>query len=387
MNATTKKANPSDLLKLLGQLQNTTPEAVATLEAEMVRCTEPDQYLLHRYEPDFVDGYKLVTLGGHILTLAQIWDAYIAGENIGFVGSSGCGKSTIAFHLLDEANEPTRVKNRAIYAENVKKLKGGAKEVDLDEYYQLPYNASHISCHEATRSEDLIGSLTIKVDDQGNRVPVEVLGAVTDAWSEQKDNDGNTISKGKTLIMDELDLCSPGVLGECHQYFDGRTKTARVYLNGPRDLHKGDRFRLLATMNTFGRGENQSEFAGTQILNSAFLNRFTYVIQVPWLELSFEVNLIVKKTQIRTEVAKKMVLAAKQAREAHAQDTVDATITTRDLLSWARETKRAEARHSTQVNDQEYWKQYSIPSAYPTFISKLVDPNTRDMFDRYLGLI
>lgn len=340
-----------------------------------VRPEDLSDYHLYPREPEFVDGYKMSLPGGGVLTIDELWDAYRSGENILLVGPSGSGKSTLAFHLLDRANKAVREKNLEAYEE----IRKGGKPKEGFRYLDIPYDVAHYSCHEATRSESLIGSLTLKVNRDGSREPVVVYGAVVDAWV-----------NGKTLILEEMDFAPPGVWGETHQFFDGRTNETIVYINGPEKIRKSPRFRVIATANTLGTGENQIEYAGTQVLNRAFMNRFTYIVHVDYMEKGKEIELIHNRTKLRADIAERMVNAATQSRKAHAEGVIDAVITTRDILSWARECVRAQARQEKSGmaagNSDAFWAQLVVPAAGPTFLARISDQSTLDTMRTYLGL-
>lgn len=363
----------ADVFKLLNELRKTN-----VADGSVLGSAEPDPTLIHNWEQDFVDGYE-IDVGGHCITLEQVWDAYVAGENLLFVGPSGCGKSTIAYHLLDKANEVIRAKNRKVYQENIEAVQTGKNPTP---YIELPYQVSPQHCNEATRSAELIGDVTIKVNPDGSRTPVVVRGSVTDAWI-----------NGKTLIIEELDIAPPGVLAELHAFFDGRTQETVIYTNGPERIRKNSRFRVIATANTKGAGENQIEFAGTRVMNKAFMNRFTYVLEVTWLPQPAEKDLILRRTGLRPDVAFHMVESACKTRDAHKAGTVDVCISTRDILSWARECKRAEKRWELKKGDpsvisriNDYWTEIARPAAYPAFLARIADTTTQGTFQDYLSL-
>jgi len=365
-----------DLLEGLKAVGEATVEKKAELETEVIKSPEPPREMVEAFEPDFVDGYEWKTFGGKPCSFERLWKAFQRRENILLVGPSGCGKSTIAFALMDRANAEVRAANRKIMAENLVKLKAGTPLEELNyEWVSLIRKLNHYSCHEATRSEDLVGALSIVVDELGNRTPMRVDGALKEAWTE-----------GNTFICEEYDLALPGVWGETHQFLDGRTKETMIYINGPEKIYKDDAFGAIFTGNTKGRGENQAEFADTKPMNTAFLNRMTFVVEVGWLKTSVEIGLINKVTGLRKDVCKKMVLAAKQAREAHSEGTVDCAITTRDLKSWARECVDNQEDWGNPSDRDAYWKEVAIPSAYPTVFARIADPNTVKMFERYLSI-
>lgn len=368
----------ADVFTLLEKLGTVDEETIGTIETERITAADPESSLIDLWEPDFVDGYELTTTTGHAITLDTIWEAHQAGENILLVGPSGTGKSSIAFHLLDKANEKARIKNREIYQKNLKLLKDGdeKKEVELIPYHALPHEIAHLSCHEGTRSEHLTGTVTVMLKEDGTRIPVRVLGAVTDAWI-----------NGKTLIAEEIDFAPPGVWGEAHQFFDGRTRETTIYINGPEKIRKNKKFRVIATANTLGAGENQIAFSGTQVLNGAFMNRFTYVVLVDYLERTKEIGLICSKAGIKIGLATAMVDAAIQTRKSMREGATDVAITTRDLLSWGRECTRAIKRRGSEPADVKVlWNEIAVPSAYPSFLSRIADLATREAFQTYVKI-
>jgi cobaltochelatase CobS len=206
-----------------------------------------------------------------------------------------------------------------------------------------------------------------------------VLGAVVDAWT-----------TGKTLIIDELDFASPDIWGELHQFFDGRTTETMVYINGPEVIRKHPKFRVIATANTFGGGENQMDFAGTQLLNSAFLNRFTYKVELDYLKPEHEVEAILSRMNAAWGPAvEKMVETARHIREAKKSGTITRGISTRDLLAWTRECIAKEARFSKvgfsaqRASLQNYWERVVVPSADPVYLTGNPD---KDVVRTYLEL-
>lgn len=370
-------AHVKDVMDLLGGLEKaaTSIKKIETekIETEKVSLIRPKFDLIDPWEPNFVDGVASRNADGSIMTLSQIEAAFDAGENIHLVGPSGCGKSTIARAILDRKNATTREENAKIWKRNEKILKDKpeTKAEDLEPYHSLPYPMAHYSCHQGTRSEELIGNVTIQIDQDGNRRPVEVDGAMTDAWI-----------NGKTLIFEEFDLAPPGVLGELHLFLDGTTKDTTVYINGPRDIRKSEEFRCIGTSNTRGAGEAAMEFAGTQPLNAAFMNRFNYTVQVSWLPEAEEAKLLRAKTGIHGTNVEKMIKVANKLRKAYDEEQVERPISTRALLAWAREIKRAMKRIGDparrSMSDREVWLRVGVPAASPTILNSLSDPCSRD---------
>ena len=77
--------------------------------------------------------------------------------------------------------------------------------------------------------------------------------------------------RGACLLLDEIDSCDPKVLFELQSVLEGNgvllKKVGRMSYPKPG-------FQVIATGNTKGRGDLTGDFAGTNILNKSFLDRF-----------------------------------------------------------------------------------------------------------------
>lgn len=337
-------------------------------DTERIKIAEPPSHWLNPVEPDFVLGYDV--------DLNAMWDAYKRGENILIVGPTGSGKSSLAYHMLDKANESTRKRNHETYEKNLNLLQKGVNESKLIGYKPIPYEVSYLGCGAGTRTESLIGTLKFRATDSG-REPYTVYGAIVNAYV-----------NGMTGIIDEIDFAPPDIWGEAHVFLDGRTQETTIYVNGPETIRRNSRYRVIATANTFGMGENQLEFAGTQLLNTAFLNRFTYKVLLNYLQPDKEtVTLTTKVPGMRQDAAAKMVEAAGRIREAKKSGVLSRDISTRDLLSWSRECIDREKRvrsNGTSVDLlADYWDQVVVPAALPTYLTG--HPNG-DVIGTYLEL-
>jgi MoxR-like ATPase len=356
-------------------------EAVKTIETEKVSIIRPRQDLIDPWEANFADGVTSKNLDGSIVTLNMIEDALDDGENIHLVGPSGCGKTTIARAILDRKNASVRAENMEVWKRNQVILKDKPDTVagDLEPYNELPYPMAHYSCHEGSRSPELIGDTTIKIDQDGNRTPIEVPGAVTDAWV-----------NGKTLILEEFDMASPGVLGELHLFLDGSSRETTVYTNGPKRIFKSDGFRCIGTSNTRGDGEKAVEHAGTLPLNKAFMNRFNYTIEVGWLPEAEEAKLLRAKVGIHGDNVTKMIRVANKLRAAYAEEQIDVAVSTRALLAWAREIKRSAKRVGESayraMGSRECWTRVAIPAAAPSILNGVSDIPTREAITDVLNI-
>jgi MoxR-like ATPase len=350
-------APKSNLVEALRALQDTPEESIVAAAMREDRKVIPaylnsSPTLFNRYKPNFVVGYDIDVL--------SIQDALKNGQNILIVGDKGGGKSSFMFYLVDELNEPTRVLNRKTYASNAL-LTSGKKE--LKPYLELPYPIAHLGCGSGTRIDSLIGTVALKTTDKGREV-MTIYGAVVDAWV-----------NGKVLIIDELDMATPDVWGELHQFFDGQTEETTIYINGPEVIRKNPKFRVLATANTFGLGEDQMGFAGTQLLNGALLDRFSYKVKFPYLNPDKEVEAVLKVfPKARKDAVEKMVSAAGKIRSAKSSGVITETLSTRKLMAWVCECVARETRLKSSgigvkpFSLQEYWSNIVLPAAGPTYL-------------------
>jgi len=375
MAEATKTADLAKAFKILKDRAESAEEAKGLLEAELIEAIEPDPELLYPYEPDYVDGYDIKVFGRtRIKVEPHLRDAYYAGEPILLIGDSGNGKSTIATHLIDLANEKRRAHNRAVYARNLAAIKKGVDESKLEKYRPLEITRQYLSCGKETRRANIIGDVDIEYDAKGNKRVVIRYGALVLAWT-----------LGRTLIVDEMDKPDPGVWADAHQLLDGRTNETDLYINGQTHIKKHERFRIIATAND-PRCTNSGEYTSSDVQDLALLNRFTVWVKVDWLQPDKEAELIVKKTGIRKDIVEKMITFANQTRKAKRENVVEECVSTRTLLAWAREIVREEKRSGSKASASEYWNKVAIPAASMTVIMRLTDEATQDAFIKFLSI-
>jgi cobaltochelatase CobS len=96
-------------------------------------------------------------------------------------------------------------------------------------------------------------------------------------------------------------------------------------------------FRLVCADNTRGLGDNGDRFAGTNIQNSASLNRFDITIEHNYMSQKKEQEIITNKyTDITPKAAEYMVKLASLIRTSYEKGDVSVTLSPRNLLSWAK---------------------------------------------------
>lgn len=137
---------------------------------------------------------------------------------------------------------------------------------------------------------------------------------------------------GAVLLIDELDFAPPEILAVLQAVLEG--KCLVITKNGGEVVEPHDNFRMVGTANTTGRGDDSGLYAGTQILNEAFLDRWHAVIAMSYLKDELEVEVVTKKTKIDKPTAERLVQFANLAR-GEALNTLYSTVSTRKLLAIA----------------------------------------------------
>ena len=165
--------------------------------------------------------------------------------------------------------------------------------------------------------DDLIGSNTL-VD--GNIVFRE--GPVLKA-----------MRKGAVLLIDEIDLASNKIM--CLQSI----LEGKGYLNKKTGEYVSPEngFTIIATANTKGKGSDDGRFIGTNVLNEAFLERFSITMEQEYPSNAIEKRILIKefeKLEVKgnNDFAEKLVTWADVIRKSFYEGAIDELISTRRLV-------------------------------------------------------
>ena len=156
---------------------------------------------------------------------------------------------------------------------------------------------------------------------------------------------------GAWLVLDELDAALPQVLFALQALLedDGKLLIAET----SEWITPLPEFRLVATANTLGRGDDSGLYAGTNVLNEAFLDRFHAVFHVDYLPAEQEKMLLLSKVEGLSESsAERMVRVANDLRKALKEGIVYSSFSTRKLLAWGRK--------SIQLSNPEVAARYTV---------------------------
>ena len=172
-------------------------------------------------------------------------------------------------------------------------------------------------------------NITIETDED------DLLGGFRLENGETKFHKGPVVEameSGAVLLLDEVDLASNKIL--CLQpVLEGKG----VYLKKINQwIRPADGFTVIATANTKGKGSDSGAFVGTNILNEAFLERFSITMEQEYPSVAVETKILqgefASKGIADDGFAKNLVDWADMIRKTFYDGGIDEIISTRRLV-------------------------------------------------------
>ena len=205
------------------------------------------------------------------------------------VGPTGCGKSEAIKFLAALVDQPLR----------------------------------RVNLHGDFRAADLIGEKVLEPDPEtGSDRIVWRDGILPDA-----------MRRGHWIILDEFDACPASIAMTVQAVLEpGHPLTLAANHGEVVKVHPN--FRVFATGNTLGRGDESGLYTGTNMLNEATLDRFI-VIECNYLEQELEEAVLMSKAGVSEPQARKFVEVARLVRQGLKDGEVFSTFSTRRLLAWS----------------------------------------------------
>ena len=135
----------------------------------------------------------------------------------------------------------------------------GKTSIILQTASRLGYAVEQITCSAKTEIQDLIGHQIIKKGTLSYE-----YGVLT-----------NAMKNGEILLINEIDMLNAGELSGLNDVLEGKPLT--IIQNNGEIIYPHPNFRVIATGNTKGNGDNTGLYLGARILNKAFLDRFRFI--------------------------------------------------------------------------------------------------------------
>jgi len=140
--------------------------------------------------------------------------------------------------------------------------------------------------------------------------------------------------EGHWLLVDEIDAMPPQIAFVLQSILEGKDLVLKE--NGGEVVKRHRAFRLFATANTKGKGDDSGLYGGTTQMNEAFLDRFGVAAEHNYMPKAAEIKVLRSKHGTDAVTARKMVDVANLVREGFKQQVCEAPFSTRRLLAWAK---------------------------------------------------
>ena len=147
------------------------------------------------------------------------------------------------------------------------------------------------------------------------------------------------LRNGVALVLDEYDAIKTDVSFVIQRLLEEDGKFALLEENEIITPHPN--FRLFATSNTLGAGDDLGIYHGTNLINQAQMDRWNIVSSLNYLSEEHEIAILQKKLDFLSsknysQTAKLMVKIANLSREAFKNGDISNLISLRTLISWGR---------------------------------------------------
>ncbi|MBM3579431.1 MAG: cobaltochelatase subunit CobS [Alphaproteobacteria bacterium] len=192
---------------------------------------------------------------------------------------------------------------------------------------RLNWNCLRVNFDSQITRLDLVGKDVIKLKD-GKQITEFKEGIVPFA-----------LRRGVALVLDEYDAIKTDVAFVIQRLLEEEGKFALLEENEIITPHHY--FRLFATSNTLGAGDDLGIYHGTNLINQAQMDRWNIVASLNYLSEEQELKILLTKlpflnSKLHYETAQLMVRLANLTRESFKNGDLSTLISLRTLISWGR---------------------------------------------------
>lgn len=138
---------------------------------------------------------------------------------------------------------------------------------------------------------------------------------------------------GIVYCADEYDMALPAVLALYQPVLEGKSLVIKDAPPEWRIVKPHRNFRIVATGNTNGSGDESGLYQGAQVQNAANYDRFGVVIHTKYLPPAVETSILVNKARVSKEIGEKLVDFANRIRTSFDGSEMSATISPRTLIN------------------------------------------------------
>lgn len=192
---------------------------------------------------------------------------------------------------------------------------------------RLNWPVENVTCRTSMEFQDLVGHHSLVAAKPGEPPVMRFqFGPLAKA-----------MARGEILVLNEVDLLDPAELSALNDVLEGRPLV--IEQNGGMCIKPHPLFRVIATGNTVGAGDEKGLYIGAQTQNIAAMDRFRMVLaHYPTPET--EMSILEKVAPQLKDLHQSMVDVANDIRRQFLgedpEQSLSVTLSTRKLVQWAR---------------------------------------------------
>jgi cobaltochelatase CobS len=217
------------------------------------------------------------------------------------------------------------------------------KQVCLGLQVNIP---TYIWGHAGTGKTTLVQQVCARLNRPAYRIQHTLNMIEADVVGDWRARDGNTyfelgplplaMQHGWVYISDEYDRAPPGVTALYQAVLEGAPLVIKEAPPEFRVIRPHKNFRIIATGNTNGSGDETGLYAGTMTGDAANYSRFGITERAPYMDPKAEAALIELKCSVPAQWATDLVRWANMVRDAFDASKITCTVGPRELIYAAR---------------------------------------------------
>ena len=255
----------------------------------------------------------------------------------------------VGFAPNQHPNKPKSTSSYVFRREFLRELIGFLSKPDGDAFYvagptgsgktsgitevlaRLNWPCQQVTAHGRLELADLIGQFKLVSSAPGAVPEMEFVYGVLP----------NAMKYGHVLLINELDYADPSEISGLNDVIEGRPLV--ITENGGEVIQPHPMFRLIATGNSIGGGDDSGLYRGVMAQNIAFMDRFRFSV-VGYMDKVSEEKLLGAHVPVMPQKLRVMLVEVANAIRTQflgesgtgADGTLSVTMSTRTLVRWAK---------------------------------------------------